>query len=173
MLFLSFYNRAPTPTAAAEIAVPSRLDLLQHISQWQNRLLLSTTHQLKQKVLRLQTMVLTSPQKVVENWMMRLEDLSLRLEKNMSQKIDNKRAQLERFSKEGLILRMRHIIERKKQQWTLQSSLLEQSSLDKTLQRGFCIPMLSNGAVASFSSLHSNDDIQLKFHEGIKSAKII
>jgi len=166
-------KRAPTPTAASEMAVPARLDLLQDIGQWNNRLLLCITHTLKQRTIRLQTLTLLSPQKIVENWMMRLDDLSLRLEQAIKQKIEKTKMLAHRFSEEALYLRIHHVIERKKQQWLMCGALLEQSSLEKTLQRGFCIPLLTDGSVAQFHKVQSDDVIQMKFYEGIKKAKVL
>jgi exodeoxyribonuclease VII large subunit len=166
-------KRAPTPTGAAEIAVPSRLDLLQDLGQWHSRLLLSTTNFLKQRTMRMQGMNILSPQKIVENWMLRLSDLSERLTQSMRQVINNKKMQGQRFSDEALYLRIKHIFERKNQQWTMYGSLLDQTSIEKTLQRGFCIPIMSTGSVARFDTLHTGTPLDLKFYEGIKKAQVV
>jgi len=52
------------------------------------------------------------------------------------------------------------------------STILEQNSVNKTLQRGFCIPTLSNGHVAQYGDLHKDDVVELKFYEGVKKAVI-
>ena len=51
-------RRAPTPTGAAEMIVPSRLDLLQDLGQWNNRLLLSMTHKLRTYDMKMQLLIL-------------------------------------------------------------------------------------------------------------------
>jgi len=166
-------KRAPTPTAAAEMAVPSRLDILQDLGQWSNRLLLTMTGMLKHKLTRVQMMKLLSPEKVVENWRMRLDDLSEKLDLSMKNLFAHKKT-MERVDTiyNALSMRMTHYIERKKQRYMMFSTILEQNSVNKTLQRGFCIPTLSNGHVAQYGDLHKDDVVELKFYEGVKKAVI-
>ncbi|MGR3662063.1 MAG: exodeoxyribonuclease VII large subunit [Paracoccaceae bacterium] len=74
-------KRAPTPTAAAELAVPVRLDLLSWVSEQDARLSRAVTQDLSQKRQRLRDLarVLPKPALLVENAAQRLDRAAERL----------------------------------------------------------------------------------------------
>ncbi|USO02470.1 MAG: exodeoxyribonuclease VII large subunit [Alphaproteobacteria bacterium] len=165
-------KRAPTPTGAAEMVVPSRLDLLQDLGQWNNRLLLTITNQLKHKFMHVKMIKVLSPEKIVENWQMRLDDLSERLELAVKTAFDAKQGMKIKMLYDTIYFKVTSLIDRKKQNFTMFGTILEQNSVNKTLKRGFCIPTLSDGHVARYEDLKKDDQIELKFYEGLKKAVI-
>ena len=73
--------RAPTPTAAAEMAVPVRTDIQSRLLQQKRMLIDRTSHILQEKQATLQTLKYRMPSlsSTVEQWMQRLDDKENRL----------------------------------------------------------------------------------------------
>ncbi|MDY6874133.1 MAG: exodeoxyribonuclease VII large subunit [Chloroflexota bacterium] len=92
-------RRAPTPTAAAEVATPDRLELLATIAELSNR----QTARLRERLtdLRWETGQLTntlsqqSPAHRVDTYRQRLDEITLRLEKGIQVRLDRTRLQLD------------------------------------------------------------------------------
>ena len=93
--------RAPTPTAAAELIVPVRRDLLQTVTwlggdlkqRMENRI-----ENLKLQTARLQQ-VFADPQKLLETPQQKLDMTIMRLERGMKQGLDSRQNRLENLSK--------------------------------------------------------------------------
>ncbi|MCB2210252.1 exodeoxyribonuclease VII large subunit [bacterium] len=92
-------RRAPTPTAAAEVATPDRLDLLAAVAELSNR----QTANLRERLtdLRWEVGQLTnalsqqSPAHRVDTYRQRLDEISLRLERGMQARLDRTRLRLD------------------------------------------------------------------------------
>ncbi|QNT77696.1 exodeoxyribonuclease VII large subunit [Entomobacter blattae] len=95
-------RRAPTPTAAAEIAVPIYTDLLADLTQKQARLMGGIGKTLQQAHLRLSRMESALPDlpAILQGFRMRLDDRSHRLGLALPILIERKKTQLERSGKE-------------------------------------------------------------------------
>ena len=159
--------RAPTPTAAAELATPVRSQLLFALQHMQERL-----HQLTLRMLRLEwTKVkglargLPQPHHILESAMQRLDDRSDRLARSMqhyltvtthrmqSQVLKHPAASLEmhlqnfahvtdRFSRAA-----RSVITLKGQELSYLTGRLEQASYSKILEKGFSWTSVNNSVV--------------------------
>lgn len=90
--------RAPTPTAAAEVATPDKTELLGSVSELANR---HTTH-LKTLIADLRwehgqvqnALERLSPKHTIDSYRQRLDEIMLRLERSMQVKLDKKDMQL-------------------------------------------------------------------------------
>lgn len=164
--------RAPTPTAAAERAVPVRSDLRQGLTLLENRLI---------RCLRSMTDEKTH----------RLNDCLDRLRQSMNTLIQTKGLQLQRLSlrsPQELIQRLQerlffmtskhqsisdNLIKHMRQKFQNLDNLLESYSYQKNLKRGFCLVQSATMSyVTSAGSLKKNDLIHLTFHDGQKDALI-
>jgi exodeoxyribonuclease VII large subunit len=88
--------RAPTPSAAAELIVPNRKDLIEKIENLQFRLVsnqrrINRILSEKRKVLRER---LTDPMKLIADLRMHLDDIGLTLKENVGRGLDNKKNRL-------------------------------------------------------------------------------
>lgn len=90
-------RRAPTPTGAAEMAVPVRIELLAQVMDDGARLTNATTRLLEERRMRLDGLArgLPDPRRVVEDMGQRLDDWSERLGLGLRGALDKSRARLQ------------------------------------------------------------------------------
>ena len=146
--------RAPTPSAAAELAVPDVYELKQKINTYQNRLRLSLIKKVEIMKLRyekcMSSVVFKDPLRNVNDNYLKIDSYVKRLENTIrvKQKEENTKY-VELISK------------------------LDALSPLKTLTRGFSITEKDNKIVKSVSDLNSGDKIDIRFIDGKKQATII
>ncbi len=92
--------RAPTPTAAAEMAVPVLADLRYQTTDLDRRLLggLNRRVETARRDLRAAVRGLRDPRELLQNAMQRLDDLSSQLDKGLIASVDNRRQRLREAS---------------------------------------------------------------------------
>ncbi len=146
--------RAPTPSAAAELAVPDIYEIKQKINTYQNRL-----------------KVLLSK---------KLEIMKLRYEKAKSSKIFKEPEKLfydDYIKLDNIIKNMQNLIETKQQKEKTKYielvSKLDALSPLKTLTRGYSIIESNNKIIKSIKELEKDQEIEIKLIDGKKNAKII
>lgn len=146
--------RAPTPSAAAELAVADVVELQSKLLNYQNRFKLS----LKKKV---------------EFMKLKYEKcISTRAFKEPLQKINEHYIQVD-----SILKTMEHAVQNKlnnsKNRAVQAIGKLDALSPLKTLTRGYCIAQKENKAIQSVKQVKTGDEIQLKFIDGNKNAKIV
>ena len=138
--------RAPTPTGAAEKAVPVRAELKMQLDELQNRLNSALCRLLNEKKLKLESVVRGIPnlREIVEMSVQKLDD------------------RMERLN-----TAMRNIIARLQDCLTMAGRLLEAGSYEKTLQKGFALVTTDNGKVIT-SVIKANEEgsMNLTFADG-------
>lgn len=146
--------RAPTPSAAAELANPD-------------------TYELKNKINTLKERARISLNKKVE--LMKLKYTNLTKSKVFSDPMQN--MQNNYIKLDGYIKQMENaiIIKQKDVEKRFQSSVLKLDALSplKTLSRGFSIIEKNGKMVKSNKDLNSGDEIDIKLSDGNKKAKIM
>ena len=146
--------RAPTPSAAAELAVPNIVDIKEKIHMYQNRLKDALITKLDYMNLRYQkclsSRVFKEPKRFIyDNY----------------QKIDNNLKKLESLIK----IKQK---EEKSRYIELVSKLDALSPL-KTLSRGYTLTQKENKIIKSAKDVKTGDEVSIKFIDGTKSAKIL
>ena len=146
--------RAPTPSAAAELAVPDIYEVKQKIIQAQNKLKILLNKKLEIIKLRyekcMNSAVFREPLRIIRDKQLTLDSYIKQLEK--------------------------HIQEKKQQEKTKYVELV--SKLDalsplKTLTRGYSIIERNDKIIKSVKDLNSGDNIKLKLIDGEKQAEIL
>ncbi len=146
--------RAPTPSAAAELAVQD-IDLVRDsLENYNKRYKLS----LKKKV---------------ELMRLRYEKcMQSRAFKEPMQKINEKAIQIDMIVK-NMQLKMSERLNKSKNEAATIISKLDALSPLKTLSRGYCITELDGKIVKTVKNLKKDDEINIKFTDGEKLAKIM
>lgn len=144
--------RAPTPSAAAELAVPMMSELIGTVGLMEKRLsdaMLAKLSELERRLARLQTgLQLASPSAVIAGEEKRLGELSLRLENIIKMRLDSESMLVDRYA--------------------AQLSALSPFNI---LDRGYSITMKDDAPVRA-SGLSAGDEVTLRFSDGTAAAEI-
>ena len=145
--------RAPTPSAAAELVVQNREDLLDQIQQERKRFIQSIKLQLsffKDRLSSLQR-TLISPQRTIQDFSQSLDESSLRFYQSMQKALKSLRQKLEQREKVLLAIDPK-----------------------KVMERGFSIITDSKGILlSSASELKARDRIHIDFFKGQALAEVL
>ena len=146
--------RAPTPSAAAELAVPDIYEIKQKINQAQNRLKILLSKKLEIIKLRyekcINSAVFKEPLRIIRDRQLILDSYI----KNLEKQIQEKKQQ-------------------EKTKYVKLVSKLDALSPLKTLTRGYSIIEKNDKIVKSIKDLDSGDKVNLKLVDGEKQAEII
>lgn len=136
--------RAPTPSAAAEIAVPSVLELGAAVENSKNRCVNAILKRCENLRLKLDSMRLKTPSEIIEENYQRVDNLVKHMENRIMLNIS-----------EG------------KRMLASSAAKLDALSPLQTLSRGFSVAVMNDGTVVrSSKDLHSGDDFTLKLSDG-------
>lgn len=141
--------RAPTPTAAAEMAVPVRVDLIYTVETQEKRMrssMLRSITELRQR-LRVDARVLDDPMRFLAIKIQNLDHLAVRL-RRPDQLLGQARERLLRWG-DTLAAQAQKIMQQKAQLLQHRAELLQAFSFEKTLQRGFAIVRDAQGHVVN------------------------
>ncbi|RHX78923.1 exodeoxyribonuclease VII large subunit [Leptospira yasudae] len=142
-----FYT--PTPTAAAEHAVPKEEDVLQFLSQLEGRLRTSLQAKVSSSKDRLRLLsgkfIFKEPMQLLNQRSQRIDEIGVRLQKAVSNKMDLAKVRLERY--DNLTSKIRNILYHKKQKAEFWTSKVEDLSPAATMKRGYSIVRNQKGSI--------------------------
>ena len=145
--------RAPTPSAAAELAVPNIYDVKNTINKYEGSMRSGLKRKIEFSYLRYQkclaSKVMKEPHTIFENNYLRIDDYLRNMENNINSKI-----------KDEKMLAMKIIAK------------LDALSPLKTLTRGYSIIEKNNKIIKSSKDLTENDEISIRLIDGEKKAII-
>ncbi len=168
--------RAPTPTGAAEIAVPNKTDVINYINQLslRSRKAVGTILELKKK--KLDSIkghyILNNPLDLYSAKIQKLDYLTESLVKNYKNNIDKEKIKLNNIKTRPLFSNPLVILDKTKQKYTLLLGKLDALSPLKTLERGYGIIKLDDKAITSIEDLKKDDLINIELKDGSKEAII-
>lgn len=143
--------RAPTPSAAAEIAVPSQLELISRIMVDKNRIANAMIKRLKEEKKHLEGLKVKNPKERIQDEYIRIDNLEKQAEKNFKIKLLHEKERL----------------------GTLASKLDALSPL-KVMARGYAIALDDDGnVIKSAADMDSDMEFDLKLHDGEKRCKVL
>ena len=139
--------RAPTPSAAAEIAVPSQLELISRIMVDKNRIANAMIKRLENERKNIERLKVKNPKEMIEDEYLRLDNLLKQAEKNFKIKLMSGREQLGNLA-----------------------AKLDALSPLKVIKRGYAIPVDNDGnVIKSAKVMKSGMEFDLKMADGEKS----
>ena len=143
--------RAPTPSAAAEIAVPSQTELMRKIEDLEYAIKTLLVSNLKNKKLKLNSVKLISPQDIIENYFLRLD-----------------------ASTKEIINGMEKVISINKEKYVGILSRLDALSPLKVLKRGFSVAVDENeNVIKSVAELDEKKNFVLRLFDGERNCRVI
>lgn len=170
--------RAPTPTGAAEMAVPNQQDVINYLKQLQIRL-----HQIISKKLTidrqkldqlLKSYILTNPMSMYQVKEQKFDHLLDLLQHHIMLLIDHSKTKLLMIKNQPLFQQPNQfLLEQKKNQYLQSIGKLEALNPLLTLKRGYTITKKGEKIVTSVKNLKSKDKIEITLQDGNIQAEII
>ncbi len=168
--------RAPTPTGAAEIAVPNLIDLSKHLEQLKIRLKESILKKVNYNKLYLDSLkssyVIKTPMIMYENKKQKLDMLQNKLTTFILHQVENSKKNLEYLKKNHILMYPKDIYEPKYIELKQFIEKLELLNPLGVLKRGYTLTYQDNHLIKSIHDVKTNS-IEIKFHDGTLIAKQI
>lgn len=146
--------RAPTPSAAAELAVSDVVELKLKLSNYNNRLKLALKKKVELMRLRYEKCMASrafkEPLQKINEQYIRIDMLIKSLQHNMITKYKDK-----------------------KNEMITSVAKLDSLSPLKTLTRGYCIAQVEGKSIKSVNDIEKEQEVDLRFIDGNKKAKIL
>lgn len=169
--------RAPTPTGAAEMAVPNITDLINNINNLKIRLNEAINSKINYQKLYLDSIknsyAIKNPLIMYENKKQKLDILIDNLNKMLIKKYENSKHKLE-LLKSNYILNNPSMLYKEK--INKLSNLIEKLELINplgVLKRGYSLTMQDNKIISSVDNVKLNSNIIVKIHDGEIKANVI
>lgn len=188
--------RAPTPTAAAEKAVPVRLDLLAQILDDEKRLLTAMRRMMIQHSTHIQGLArgLGDPKRLLESSMQRLDHLSSKLDMGLKNWLERRSAILKTLSAklsvqpivkqidnnrrmvnvlgERLVNTERKILHERTVKVKNLGAMLESLSFERVLERGYAVVSDAQGEIISSAlDVTADQPLKIRFKDGEKTVR--
>ncbi|MCZ8537960.1 exodeoxyribonuclease VII large subunit [Paenisporosarcina quisquiliarum] len=190
--------RAPTPTAAAELAVPNQLDLLERVSNRKSQMVSIVTAILSQERKRLNRVVsaypLAYPERLYRPFVERLTRANEQLEKNGRAILQQKQQQLAQQTmrltlqnpqrmvlqhqknvisyEQRLQLAAQKNVQAKGRSFSNMIQLLEALNPLKIMDRGYSLTYQNDQVVKSIEEINPTQPLHIKLQDGVVIASI-
>ncbi len=166
--------RAPTPTAAAEMAVPNLIDLIKEIEQYKIRLKEAIYKKVNFQKLYLDTLknsfVIKSPMIMYENKKQRLDLINDKINELIKKKIQNYNTKIELLKNSYIFKEPKTIYKEEETKLKNIINSLELLNPLKVLNRGYSITYSEGKTVKSIKDV--KDKIEVKIKDGKIIAKV-
>ena len=169
--------RAPTPTAAAELAVPDINTIITYLDTAKSRsynTLLNIIENNRLKLHKLEdSFVLKRPTAIYEVKEQNLDNLIDKLNRIIKVFIDNSKVELFKYQNSYVFNNPEIIYKFKKQNLENIIGKLEVLNPMNTLKRGYAIIKKEDSVISSIKKLNKDDEIKINVSDGTIDAKII
>ena len=169
--------RAPTPTGAAELAVPNISDVIDLVNNYQIRLNESMNKLVKLKRLYLDSLkdsyVLKNPVLMYENKEQKLSMMIEKINSIVNHNIENKRIYLNNIRNNHILVNPNELY---KEKGILLNHLIESLELInplKVLKRGYSVTYKEDKIINSIKDIKKDDLLKLKLSDGYINTKVI
>lgn len=189
--------RAPTPTAAAEKAVPVRTEIMAGLLDDEKRLFMSLQRRIQQHQTQLTGLGrgLGDPKRLLENSLQRLDHLAAKLDGGLQSWLDKRKSAVAetgaRISTRALLQRLvdatrllgthgerlknteQKILADRSNKLQNMSSLLQSLSFERVLERGYSVAYDAKGnIVSSVAALGKGDAVKIRVKDGSIDADV-
>lgn len=157
--------RAPTPSSAAELAVPSSLEIKSNISTYYNRMLSVTKQAIDLKRSVISSFTLKSPLDFINQNRLRTDNAIQKISSTLSETIIKNRYKAE-SSFQNIVTLATNLISQKSKQLDVNIAKLDAFSPLKVMSRGYSIAQNKNGVLKSIEDTTKNDEITIILKDG-------
>lgn len=169
--------RAPTPTGAAELAVPNELDVLKYIDQLKIRCEKVTKNRidfLRQKLSEITNKyILKNPMSIYEVKEQQFDTLIEKLKYSMSNLYQLKERELLKITSSYIFKEPTKLLDNKKNKYTNILSKLETLSPISTIKRGYAVTRLGDKVITSVKDIKKDDKLNIELSDGSCDVKVI
>ena len=169
--------RAPTPTGAAEMAVPNLTDLINLLEQYKIRSNEGISNILKKNELRLNNVTssfaLKNPLNLYAIKEQKLDNLIDSLNKSIQNKLNNYKLLYAKVLSSSVLKEPYSLIEKKKNRFDILLKTIEVLNPLKLLDSGYSIVKFNGKAITDVNLLNKDDIIDIDMHNGIIKASVL
>ena len=169
--------RAPTPTGAAEMAVPNITDLINMISNYKVRINEAITSKVNYQKLYLDSLknhyILKNPMILYDNKKQYLDTLIDKLNNSLINKCNVVKHRLELIKNNHILKNPELLYKNKKNDLKTIIDKLELLNPMNIIKRGYSLTYVNDIIVRSIKSVNKNDNIKIKLSDGVIDATII
>ena len=169
--------RAPTPTGAAEMAVPNLTDLINLLEQYKIRSNEGISNILKKNELRLNNVTssfaLKNPLNLYAIKEQKLDNLIDSLNKSIQNKLNNYKLLYAKVLSSSVLKDPYSLIEKKKNRFDILLKTIEVLNPLKLLDSGYSIVKFNGKAITDVNLLNKDDIIDIDMHNGIIKASVL
>ena len=169
--------RAPTPTGAAEMAVPQLSDVLNYLNQIKIRLNNTVINQIKVNRKKLDSIrssnIFKNPTMIYQTKEMIFDNLVEKLKFNMINLTNVKGKDLIRLKNSYVLKNPYQLLDKKSNKYLNLVSKLETLSPLLTLKRGYTMTKKDGKVISSCKKIKKGDSIEIEFRDGSIEAEVV
>ncbi len=169
--------RAPTPTGAAEMAVPTVLDINTLLNNYKIRLNKNIKNMVNTKFIKWRSLknsfILKNPMTMYEMKEQKLDTLIDKLNKDIKVIIQNNEIKLNKVKMSVALQNPMSLIDKKKNEYNLLINTLKLVNPLGILEKGYSLATINNKVIKSNNDVNLDDIINVKLHEGAIKAKVV
>ncbi len=169
--------RAPTPTGAAELAVPQIADIKNYLNQLQIRLNKAMQHKININIQKLTEIksryIFQNPIAIYQAKELQFDTLLERLKSTSKNLIAMKEKKYITIMSSYVLQNPEKIIEKKENKYLQLISKLETLSPLLTIKRGYTIAKKDGKVITTSKSLNKKDILEVEFSDGIVKTEVI
>lgn len=169
--------RAPTPTGAAEMAVPELKDVINYLKNIDIRLYQTIKNQIKRNKTKLENFqnrnIFKNPTIIYQTKEIIFDGLFERLKYSLTNLTHIKEKELLRLKNSYALQKPYQILDKKSTKYLQLISKLEPLSPLLTLKRGYTIAKVEDKVINSSKNIKKGNILEVQFHDGEIKAKVI
>lgn len=168
--------RAPTPTAAAELAVPNIVDIYNNLNQYKIRINENINKKINFYNLYLDSLknsfVVKNPLLIYEQKFQKLDLLYEKINKEIKLKIEKNENNLNIIKNNTFLINPSRLFEKQFNNLMLLSNKLEILNPLSTLNRGYSVTYINDNVLSDIKNININDCVKIKIKNGKIEAKV-
>ncbi|MBR2557703.1 MAG: exodeoxyribonuclease VII large subunit [Methanobrevibacter sp.] len=169
--------RAPTPTAAAELAVPDIKEVKYKLDTLTQKIKNNVSDKIIQNKSKIDTIsqkqIFKNPESIYEIKEMHLDSLINKLNFTSKNIISENRNKLIKIESKSILRNPEEITKSKRDRFLRNTDKLEVLNPLLTLKRGYSIAKINNKVVSSAKDVKTGDELDIEFDDGTINTKVI